>query len=182
MTNVCVYMCVYKYMCEKVSTTDKFSFVLSFPLQFCNWALLGEPTYTDRPPSRHLGKDMHSHTEACTWHPTSQQLFQPRKKHEGHRSFSARTKGRGRRNIVSKGSSFPDDLIPKICRAQISITGIWQRAPPGKEKGQEADFPESVPPSLTRGRAPVAIESHDDPYWLLPTLQKRQIRVTSLPV
>lgn len=120
---------------------------LSSPLQLYS----GSPP-TALGPSLAAGKDTHSNTEACTWLSPHNSCFNHVRSMRVARHSPGEQRAEDAQIIVSKGFNFPDDLIPKICRAQISITGAWQRVPPGKEKGQEADFPWFVLPSLTEGQ------------------------------
>lgn len=84
--------------------------------------------------------------------------------------------------IVSKGFDFPDDLIPQICRAQISITGPGRGPSQGKKGDRKLTFYGFKAASLMGNRAPVAIKNHDGPFGLLPAPQKRQMRVMSPPL
>lgn len=54
-------------------------------------------------------------------------------------SFSTRTKGQGGRYFYQKGFSFLNDLIPKICRTQITTPEVWQTACRGEERRKRVE-------------------------------------------
>lgn len=79
--------------------------------------------------SEQLGKDVCIYTEACSWHllPSGHSNMEEQKAKEAER-------------FLSKGFNFLDDLIPKICRIQISIPELWQRAFHGEERDRKLPF------------------------------------------
>lgn len=144
---LCHGRCVHRItcLCVRESPAQRTS-PLSSPL-LCSFP--GEPTNIHGPHPGSWGR-----TSAATWRPAPG--IPPPHSCPGHVRSTRVTRHPPRRQraedaegIVSKGFDFPDDLIPKICGAQISIAGPWPRAPPGKERGQEADFRRFVLPSLT---------------------------------
>lgn len=58
--------------------------------------------------------------------------------------FSPEQKAKEAEIFLSKGFNFLDDFIPKICRIQIRIPQLWQRALQGEEKDRKLSFRKCV--------------------------------------
>lgn len=58
--------------------------------------------------------------------------------------FSPEQRAKEAEIFLSKGFNFLDDFIPKICRIQIRIPELWQRALQGEEKDRKLSFRECV--------------------------------------
>lgn len=78
------------------------------------------------------------HTGACSWH--SRVTVALPTMEEAGGSSPPEQKATEAEIFLSKGFNFPDDLTPKICRIQISIPELWQRACQGEERVRKLPF------------------------------------------